>query len=266
MACAWLGGLWKPNYNVYVFVGRPGMGKTTAALHLVAYDLVRRRVIDDYQDALREAGKRLFLGRDLEELFEYIRSNVDNPEMDWLIIDDAAVGLHDMADPLVWAKFMDIVKTARNAAAIRGLIFTTVSRRFLSLRIIHAANVYYVKRDDLYVATHKAPGGCIISESQQPSKYVAIVEVETTLIGNIHFAHWNRVNEDTRWRLVGAIPVSEEFAMPAEIEEVHIHARKERVRRAAEEALERLRRRGGREEDAETGRRRKMAKKWRRSI
>ena len=258
--------MWKPNYAVYVFVGRPGMGKTTAALHLVAYDLWRRGAVHDYREALREAGKRLFLGRDLEELFEYIRGHIDNPETDWLIIDDAAVGFHDMADPVVWAKFVDIIKTARNAVAVRGLIFTTVSRRFLSLRITHAANVYYVKRDELYIATHKAPGGCIISESQQPSKYVAIVELEDALIGNIHFAHWNRVNEETRWRLAGAIPVSPEFAMPAEVEEVHIRTRKERVRRAAEEALERLRRRGGREEDAETGRRRKMAKKWRRSI
>jgi len=249
MSCAWLGGLLKNMYGVYILVGRPGMGKTTAALHMVAYDLWRRGVVSDYHAALREAGKRLFLGRDLEELFEYIRVHVDNPETDWLIIDDAAVGFHDMADPVVWAKFVDIIKTARNAVAARGLIFTTVSRKFLSLRITHAANVYYVKRDDLYVATHKAPGGCIISESHQPSKYVAIVEVETTLIGNIHFAHWNRVDEETRWRLVGAIPVAPEFAMPPEVEEVHIRARKERVRRAAEEALDRLRARRNRREE-----------------
>jgi len=31
MACPWFG-LWKPNYAVYVFVGRPGMGKTTAVM------------------------------------------------------------------------------------------------------------------------------------------------------------------------------------------------------------------------------------------
>jgi hypothetical protein len=243
MSCPWFGGLWKPNYNVYIFVGKPGMGKTTAALHLVAYDLWRRGVVSDYREALREAGKRLYLGRDLEELFEYIRSHVDDPELDWLVIDDAAVGLPDMADPVVWAKFMDIIKTARNAVAMRGIIFTTVSLRFLSLRIRHASNVYYVKRDYLYVMTYKAPSGCLISESQQPSLYVAIVEVDTTLIGNIHFARWNPVKPDTRWRLAGAIPVSEEFAMPSEVEEAHIRARKERVRRAAEEALERIRRR-----------------------
>ena len=243
VACVWLGRLLKNRYNIYVFVGKPGAGKTTAALHLVAYDLWRRGAASDYGEALKEAGKRLYLGRDLEELFEYIRSHVDDPEMDWLVIDDAAVGFHDMADPLVWAKFMDIIKTARNAVAMRGVIFTTVAIDFLSLRVRHAANVYYVKRDDLYVATHKTPGGCVISEAQQPSKYVAIVEVETTLVGNIHFAYWNRAKLDTRWRLTGAIPVLPEFAMPPEVEEMHIRARKERVKRAAEEALERIRRR-----------------------
>lgn len=90
MSCPWFGHLWKPNYTVYIFVGRPGAGKTTAALHLVAYDLWRRGAVGDYREALREAGKRLFLGRDLEELFEYILQHADNPATDWLIIDDAA--------------------------------------------------------------------------------------------------------------------------------------------------------------------------------
>jgi hypothetical protein len=102
-----------------------------------------------------------------------------------LIIDDAAVGFHDFADPLVWAKFVDIIKTARNAVATRGIIFTTVSLKFLALRVRHAANVYYVKRADLYITTHKTPHGCVVSESQQTAKYVAIVEVETTLIGHL---------------------------------------------------------------------------------
>ena len=237
--------MWRPRYNVYIFVGRPGMGKTTAALHLVAYDLWRRGVVGDYHEAMREAGKRLFLGRDLEELFEYIIAHVDNPMADWLIIDDAAVGFHDFADPLVWAKFMDIVKTARNAVAMRGLIFTTVSRKFLTLRIIHAANVYYVKRDKLYLKTYEAMGECNPIQSNEPSLYTAIVEVETTIEGNIHYAQWHKAELATRWRLAGAIPVSPEFAMPAEIEEVHIRTRKERVRRAAEEALDRIRRKRG---------------------
>jgi hypothetical protein len=263
MSCPWLGGVWKPNYAVYVFVGRPGAGKTTAALHLVAYDLWRRGVASDYREALREAGRRLFLGRSLEELFEYILEHVDNPATDWLVVDDAAVGFHDFADPLVWSKFVDIIKTARNSVAARGIIFTTTSIKYLSTRVRHSAYVYYVKRDDLNIATYKTPsGGCIISESPQASRYVAIVEVETTLVGNIHFARWNRADLETKWRLVGAIPVSPEFAMPAEVEEVHVKTRKERVKRAAEEALERLRRRDG--QDAGSGG--KMAKKWRKSI
>jgi len=249
MSCPWLGGLWKPNYSVYIFVGRPGMGKTTAALHLVAYDLWQRGVVGDYGEALRVAGKRLFMGRDLGELFEYILAHVDNPATDWLIVDDAAVGFHDFADPVVWSRFVDIIKTARNAVAERGIIFTTTSLKYLSTRVRHSAHVYYVKRDSLYVATHKTPHGCIISEAQQPLRYVAIVEVETVLEGLIHYAHWNKAELVTRWRLVGAIPVSPEFAMPAEIEAVHIRTRKERVKKAAEEALERLRSRRSKQEE-----------------
>jgi hypothetical protein len=235
--------LWKLSYSIYIFVGRPGMGKTTAALLLVAYDLWRRGVVQDYSEALREAGKRLFLGRGLEELFEYIRNHVDNPETDWLIIDDAAVGFHDFADPLVWSKFVDIVKTARNSIAHRGVIFTTTSIKYLSTRIRHSANIYYVKREKLYVKTHNTPSGCNIFKSEEPSLYTAIVEVETTLEGLIHYQEWHKAELVTRWRLAGAIPVAPEFAMPPEVEEAHVKARKERVRRAAEEALERIRRR-----------------------
>jgi len=245
MSCAWLGGLWRPSYNVYIFVGRPGMGKTTAALHLVAYDLWRRGFVGDYRDALKAAGDRLFLGRDLEELFEYILQHVDDPKADWLIIDDAAVGFHDFADPVVWSKFVDIVKTARNAVAKRGVIFTTTSVKYLSTRIRHSAHVYYVKREMLRVKTYAMSNRCEITTDDFPSLYTAIVEVETTLEGLIHYQEWHRAELATRWRLAGAIPVSQEFAMPREVEEVHIRARKERVRRAAEEALDRIRRKRG---------------------
>ncbi len=242
MVCVWIGNLLKNTYSIYIFVGRPGMGKTTAALHLVAYDLLRRGVVSDYREALREAGRRLFLGRDIEELFEYIRSHVDNPEDDWLIIDDAAVGFHDFADPLVWSKFVDIIKTARNAVVRRGIIFTTTSVKYLSTRVRHSANIYYVKRAHLNIKTYEAAGGCTVLESETPALYTAVVEVETTLEGHLHYARWNKAELVTRWRLAAAIPVTHEFAMPAEIEEAHIRARKERVRRAAEEALERIRR------------------------
>ena len=245
--CVWLKNLWTPKYRVYIFVGRPGMGKTTAALHLVAYDLWRRGAVDSYHDALRDAGKRLFLGRDLEELFEYILQHVDSPLVDWVIIDDAAVGFHDMADPLVWARFMDIIKTARNAVARRGVIFTTTSTNYLSERIRHSAHVYYVKQEELANVTHIGNNGeCEIEDTRgSVNKFVAIVEMEFTFTGLIHHAKWHEARPVSRWRLAGAIPVSEEFAMPPEVEEVHIRARKERVRRAAEEALERIRRRRG---------------------
>jgi hypothetical protein len=236
--------LWTPSYRVYVFTGRPGVGKTTAALHLVAYDLWRRGIVGDYQEALREAGRRLFLGRDLEELFVYILEHVDEPDADWVVIDDAAVGFHDFADPLVWSKFMDIVKTARNSIARRGVIITTTSLNYLSARIRHSANIYYVKREKLdYVTYVDGDGQCRIENSPVPNKFVTIVEMEFTFTGLIHHERWHEAKPVSRWRLAGAIPVSEEFAMPSEVEEAHIRARKERVRKAAEEALERIRRR-----------------------
>ena len=245
MRCAWLENLWSPKYRVYVFAGRPGVGKTTAALHLVAYDLWRRGVVSDYRDALRAAGKRLFLGRDLEELFVYILEHVDEPNADWLIIDDAAVGFHDFADPIVWSKFMDIVKTARNSIARRGVIITTTSLRYLSTRIRHSAHIYYVKQEDLANVTYvDGSGKCEIADLKgTTNKFVAIVEMEFTFTGLIHHKQWHEAKPVSRWRLAGAIPVSPEFAMPAEVEELHIRARKERVKRAAEEALERIRRR-----------------------
>jgi len=220
------------------------VGKTTAALHLVAYDLWRRGVVSGYQEALREAGKRLFLGRDLEELFVYILEHVDEPDADWVVIDDAAVGFHDFADPLVWAKFMDIVKTARNSIARRGVIITTTSLNYLSARIRHSAYIYYVKREKLANVTYiDGNGECTIENASVKNKFVAIVEMEFTFTGLIHHEQWHEARPVSRWRLAGAIPVSEEFAMPPEVEEVHIKARKERVKRAAEEALERIRRR-----------------------
>jgi len=236
--------LWTPGYRVYVFTGRPGVGKTTAALHLVAYDLWRRGIVSDYQEALRGAGRRLFLGRDLEELFVYILEHVDEPDADWVVIDDAAVGFHDFADPLVWSKFMDIVKTARNSIARRGVIITTTSLNYLSARIRHSANIYYVKRTSMTYATYvDSNGECTIENAPVKNKFVAIVEMEFTFTGIIHHEQWREAKPVSRWRLAGAIPVSEEFAMPPEVEEAHIRARKERVRRAAEEALERIRRR-----------------------
>jgi RecA/RadA recombinase len=79
--CAWLEGLYSPGYRIYIFAGRPGVGKTTAALHLVAYDLWRRGVVGDYREAVKAAGDRLFMGRDLEELFSTSRGTSGQPRL-----------------------------------------------------------------------------------------------------------------------------------------------------------------------------------------
>jgi len=244
--CAWLEGLYSPGYRIYIFAGRPGAGKTTAAMHLVAYDLWRRGVVDSYREALKAAGDRLFLGRDVEELFMYIKKHVRSPEVDWLVIDDAAVGFHDFGDPRLWSKFVDIVKTARNAVARRGVIFTTTALGYLSKRVLHSAHVYYVKRERLRFGTRQGEdGGCEVFEAQQPHPYVALVETVFTLEGHIHYKYWHHVKPVGRWRIAGLIPESPEFAMPPEVEEKHAGARNARVDRAVYEALEIIRRKKG---------------------
>jgi len=241
--CAWLKNLWSPNYRIYVFVGRPGVGKTTAALHLVAYDLLKRGLAGDYREALREAGKRLFLGRDVEELFEYILQHVNEPDADWLVIDDAAVGFHDFPDPVVWAKFVDIIKTARGSIARRGVVFTTTSLSYLSEGIRHGAHIYYVKQMLIPYATYQNGSDCVVEKVSVKNKFVSVIEVELTLDGDLHHEYWHEVRFANRGRFASLIPVSPEFAMPAEVEEVHIRTRNERVERAAKESLERIRRR-----------------------
>jgi RecA/RadA recombinase len=241
MKCAWLKNLWSQNYRVHVFVGRPGVGKTTAALHLVAYDLLMRGLVKSYGEALREAGRRLFLGRSVEELFEYILRHVDEPDADWLVIDDAAVGFHDFGDPAVWARFVDIIKTARNAIARRGVAITTTSLSYLSASIRHSAHIYYVKQMLMPYATYQKNGDCAVEGVPVKNKFVSVVEVEVTLVGDLHHEHWSEVKLVSRGRLAALIPMSPEFAMPPEVEELHVKTRKERVKKDAEEALERMR-------------------------
>jgi hypothetical protein len=219
------------------------VGKTTAALHLVAYDLLKRGLAEDYRKALREAGRRLFLGRDVEELFEYILQHVDEPDADWLVIDDAAVGFHDFADPVVWAKFMDIVKTARSSIARRGVVITTTSLSYLSANIRHGAHIYYVKQMLMPYATYQDGNDCTVEKVSVKNKFVSVIEVELTLDGDMHHEYWHEIKLVNRGRLAALIPMSPEFAMPPEVEEMHVKTRKERVKRAAKEALERVRRR-----------------------
>jgi KaiC/GvpD/RAD55 family RecA-like ATPase len=243
LRCAWLDGLWSRHFRIYIFVGEPGAGKTTAALHLVAYDLWRRGVVDSYQEGLSEAAARLQLSSGLEELLEYIRDFMLSKGRDWLIIDDAAVDYHYVADPAVWSRVMDVFKIARAAVAQRGIIFTTAAPEFLSLRLRHTASVYYVKRGDMYYTTRLLDGRCNIFETEEKERYVAVVRLAANLVGTIDYKRWHRVRKATRWRLAGLIPVAPEFAMPAEIEEVHIERRTARAINAIDEALERLRKR-----------------------
>jgi len=242
LMCAWFGGMWSPRFKIYILVGEPGAGKTTAALHLVAYDLLKRGLARDHREALREAGKRLQLSSSLEELLEYIKDFILSGDKDWLIIDDAAVDYHYVADPAVWSRVMDVFKIARGTVAQRGIIFTTAALEFLSLRLRHAASVYYVKRDAMQYTTRLLDGDCDIFETGAAERFVAVVRIAASLVGSIHHRRWHRVRKVTRWRLAALIPVSQEFAMPADVESAHIERRIARAVGAIDDALERLRR------------------------
>ncbi len=250
LRCAWFGGMWSPRFKIYVLVGEPGAGKTTAALHLVAHDLLRRGLARDYGEALRKAAERLQLSRSLEELLEHIKQYLLSRDRDWLIIDDAAIDYHYVADPAVWSRLMDVFKIARGTVAHRGIIFTTAALEFLSARLRHAADVYYVKRADLNYTTRFIDGGCHIFESDEAERSVAVVKVKAALVGAIHYRRWHRVRKASRWRLAALIPVSREFAMPPDVEELHIESRIARAANAIDDALERLRRRRAKEEES----------------
>jgi hypothetical protein len=241
--CAWFGGMWSPQFRIYILVGEPGAGKTTAALHLVAYDLVKRGAAEDCQGALREAAKRLQLSRSLEELLEYIKDFILSGDRDWLIIDDAAIDYHYVSDPATWSRIMDVFKIARGTVAQRGIVFATAAEEFLSARIRHAAHVYYVKRAELRYTTRFLDGDCHVFETDEPERFVAAVRVAASLVGAIDYKRWHGVRKKMRWRLAALVPIAPEFAMPPDVEEVHIRHRTARAVAAIDEALERLRKR-----------------------
>ena len=235
--CVWFGGL-DEGYRVYAFIGKPGVGKTTAALHLVAYDLWRRSLASSYAEALREAVKRLYMGLSVEDLFMFIKERTEAPA-DWLIIDDAAVALHDFADPYVWADFIEIIRLSRDVVATRGVVFTNPSLRFLPRRLRHLASVYRVERAQLPYTTVCAPRDCRLVKTPQPQEAVAVFEVSREP-EELHHTRWTEETRRERRRLAGLIPLSPEFAMPPEVEEMHIKIRKRRVYMDAEEAAKRL--------------------------
>jgi len=240
--CAWFGGMWSPRFRIYILVGEPGAGKTTAALHLVAYDLLRRGDVSSYREALREAAKRLQLSRSLEELLEYVKQFILTRDRDWLIIDDAAIDYHYVADPAVWSRVMDVFKIARATVAQRGIVFTTASLEFLSARVRHAAHVYYVKRDEMKYTTRLIDDDCHVFETDESERFVAVVRLKSALVGTIDHRRWHRVRRSVRWRLAALVPVSHEFAMPPDVEEAHIENRIARAVSAIDEAIERIRR------------------------
>jgi hypothetical protein len=96
MSCVWFSRDVYRDFSVIVLLGAPGVGKTTTALHIVAYDLYRRRKAATYEEAFEKAAEALFLGADAVELVEFLLSNVDSATRDWLIVDDAAIGFFDI--------------------------------------------------------------------------------------------------------------------------------------------------------------------------
>jgi len=230
-------------YNVIVLLGEPGAGKTTAALHLVAYDLIRRGVVKTHEEALTEASKRLFLGASTEELVEFLRAQIrKRRRRDWIIIDDAALGFLDVESTHAWSAIMDALKVARMSLADRGVIVTATAKGFVAKRLAAMAKVVYVaKRRAAYNTMETPAGGCLASEANEPREYVVLKRIE-----------WMVRSQDTLYPsearlgifsyVVGLIPVGQRFAMPSPVEEAHIEARKRRVEAQLEKALELLRR------------------------
>jgi KaiC/GvpD/RAD55 family RecA-like ATPase len=244
MSCAWFSHSLLNGYNVVVLLGEPGSGKTTAALHIVAYDLRRRGVVKTHEEAIVEASKRLFLGASTEELVEFLRAQVRKKKTrrDWIIIDDAALGFLDVESTHAWSAIMDALKVARMSLAERGVIVTATARGYVAKRLAAMAKVVHVARRKTNFNTMQTPAGaCIASEAAEPREFVVLKRIE-----------WMVRSQDTLYPsearlgiysyIVGLIPVSQRFAMPAPVEEVHIEARRRRVETQLEKALELLRR------------------------
>lgn len=243
MSCAWFSRQLLDGYNVIVLLGEPGAGKTTAALHIVAHDLMRRGVVKTHEEALIEASKRLFLGASTEELVEFLRAQVRQKKRrrDWIIIDDAALGFLDVESTHAWSAIMDSLKVARNALAEEGVIVTATAKGFVAKRLAAMAKVVYVaKRKTQYNTLQTPAGGCLASEAHEPREYVVLKRIE-----------WMVRSQDTLYPsearlgiysyIVGLIPVDQRFAMPREVEEAHLEARRRRVEAQLEKALELLR-------------------------
>ena len=137
---------------------------------------------------------------------------------------------------------MDALKVARNSIAERGVIITATAKGFVAKRLAAMAKVVYVTKRKAAFNTLQTPAlWCLVSETAEPREYVVLKRVE-----------WMVKSHDTLYPseaklgifgyIVGLIPVSESFAMPAPVEEAHLEARRRRVKAQLEKALELLRR------------------------
>jgi hypothetical protein len=194
------------SYGLYVLYGEPGEGKTTAAAHLVAYDLAKRLRLP-YAKAFREALNRIYMGSGFWDVLRYLRDMVNSGRpRDWLILDDAALGFHDLPR-VVWASLMDILKTARGSLVTRGIVFTTTSRRYISRRILDVACVLYVKREADAVNLYKVSSVIAFNRLVEKSRAHPELVVEKAM----------------------SIPISQEYALPKDFEEKHMEERGKRI-------------------------------------
>jgi len=236
VSCVWFSGDAYRDFTVAVLLGAPGAGKTTAALHMVAYDLHRRGRAATYEAAFEKASEALFLGADAVELVEFLLANVDGAARDWLIVDDAAIGFFDVESTRAWSAVMDALKVVRNSIVRRGIIFTTTNRSYVARRVLgNATLTAVVSRRRLPYTTAEEGRRCRVYDDEQAHEYVVVKEI-AWMVRSQDTLSYSKAEMRLYARLVGLIPVADRFAMPGRVEEAHVEARRRRVRTQLEKA------------------------------